>query len=311
MLDKEFQKESKRIIDRALSISNWACLCKWCENKTINSHLLQRHGVLDNITENGHMYEVKPKNIFNPSNNRMQFQKVGINNALSWPIYCNKHDTELYKPIECKILDCSNYKNQLLFSLRSTCAELRKKEIRVEILRNMINEFILPPEEHHNIQVYIYGLDKGISDFRYYKNLIENELETTYHKFHFYNYTYPKIDIYSSSTFSYIEYYDYAQKVRSEKPWEAVFFHVIPQAESIQIIIGYHEDHCNDSIRKLTQEFGFLNCFTLGQKLTDLFAFHIEGWGLSPSLYKLIPEVKKQEYLKSFDDNIYYHEASL
>ncbi len=310
MQDNNSNKIIENIVKKALSIDNWTCMRNGCNNKTIKSHLLQRHGVLDNITEDGHMYEVRPKSLFDQSENRMTFQKVGIKNALSWPLFCNKHDTELFKPIECKDLDCSNYKNQLLFSLRAICAELRKKEISLEIYSKILEE-IPHPKTYKQLSPSIEGLKNGISDYQTYKELIDKELDIFKHKFHFCNFSYPKIGIYASTILSYIEYNDYAEKVRSEKPWEIVFLHIIPQPSSTQIIIGYHEDYCNNSILKLVNDWGVLNKTTLGEKLTEAFVFHTEGWGLSPSLYRSIPESKKLQYIKIFQDNILFHEANL
>lgn len=70
--------------------------------KTINSHLLQRHGVLDNIIEDGHMYELRVRDIFKWSKDvpPVVFKKVGLNDAISYPLFCNHHDTELFLDIE-------------------------------------------------------------------------------------------------------------------------------------------------------------------------------------------------------------------
>lgn len=43
---------------------SWPCMAPGCSQKAINSHLLQRHGVLSHIVENGHCYEVKVKDFF-------------------------------------------------------------------------------------------------------------------------------------------------------------------------------------------------------------------------------------------------------
>lgn len=94
-MDKEIIKQITKIQKDILSPSNWTCLCPDCNNATINSHLLQRHGILDNLAENGHMFESKAKNFYDPKSidGSFKFHKIGINNAISWPIFCNHHDT--------------------------------------------------------------------------------------------------------------------------------------------------------------------------------------------------------------------------
>ena len=66
-MDKDLIKKISKIQKEILSPSNWTCICSNCNNHTINSHLLQRHGILDNLAENGHMFELKPKSFYDPT----------------------------------------------------------------------------------------------------------------------------------------------------------------------------------------------------------------------------------------------------
>ncbi|MCF8296451.1 MAG: efflux RND transporter permease subunit [Saprospiraceae bacterium] len=49
----------------------------------------------------------------------MNFQKIGINQALTFPGFCNKHDTEIFREIETESIDFKNYKTNLLFSYKT------------------------------------------------------------------------------------------------------------------------------------------------------------------------------------------------
>ena len=46
-------------IQKNMDKKSWPCIYGGCDQHAINSHLLQRHGVLDRVVENGHLYEVK------------------------------------------------------------------------------------------------------------------------------------------------------------------------------------------------------------------------------------------------------------
>lgn len=82
-VDKE-QIEKMRILQiirkNALNM-NWQCMVDGCTEDAINSHLLQRHGVLDNIIENGHMYELRIRDVFKWRKDvpPVVFKKVGLN----------------------------------------------------------------------------------------------------------------------------------------------------------------------------------------------------------------------------------------
>lgn len=77
----------------------WQCMHPDCTEHAINSHLLQRHGLLDNLTNDGHLYEIKYVNPNYWMNNpiRFEFKRIGINDAISRPIFCKYHDNILFK----------------------------------------------------------------------------------------------------------------------------------------------------------------------------------------------------------------------
>lgn len=56
--EKQKLKAMKAIFENSHNKS-WECIECGCNKSAINSHLLQRHGILSNIVENGHLAEVK------------------------------------------------------------------------------------------------------------------------------------------------------------------------------------------------------------------------------------------------------------
>lgn len=313
-MDKDIIKQISKIQKEILLPSNWTCLCPNCNSTTINSHLLQRHGILDNLAENGHMFELKPKSFYDPTciDGSFKFHKIGINNAISWPVFCNHHDTALFKEIESKkTIDCSEYRAQLLLSYRAVCAEIRKKQMGIRLHSQIMERIAMDPIQAINLQSSIEGLKKGINDFVEYKTKLEEELQEPTNRFVFKHFSYPKLSIYASAVFGYIQYDSYRNKVLSDKPWENLFFHVIPQPSSTEIIIGYFSEYVNQDVIQLLNDWVSLDDENLGQKITDILATHVEDWGLSPSLYKSIPEYKKQQFLKTYEKNILFHESSL
>jgi len=313
-MDKEIIKQIVKIQKEIQSPSSWTCICLQCNNTAINSHLLQRHGILDNLAENGHMFELKPKSFYDPSciDGTFKFHKVGINNAISWPVFCNQHDTELFKEIESKrIIDCSDYRTQLLFSYRAVCAEIRKKQMAIRMHSQTIEKIGMNPIQKQIIETSINGFTKGIEDYCSYKIALEKEFIHPSDKFIFRHFSYPKLSIYASATFGYIQYDNYRQKVFTDRPWENVFFHIIPQPITTEIIIGYYSEYTNDDIIQLINNWDNLDYESMTHKITEILVNHVEDWGLSPSLYKSIPESKKQHFLKLFEQNILRHESSL
>lgn len=278
----------------------WPCMCPKCTDKAINSHLLQRHGILSHVTVDNHLYEITREDAFKWHDNYpVRFKKVGLNNAISYPLFCDKHDTEIFLPIESGTIDFDDYRSQLLFSYRTVCAEIRKKEVNIlETKENMANieEMSLAGE------AILVGGDKGNKDLNYYKYLLEDELKTNKGKFTFIHYSYPVLDIYSSATMSY-EIFDskserQVEEAIKKKVWDALFIHIIPQPYSTEIIIGYHNNHTSRDMADYVKSWNGLGRDEIGYKLTDLFVAHVEDWGLSPRLFEKIPEERFRKFFE-------------
>lgn len=286
------QKKSSKV--------KWTCMCPKCTGMAINSHLLQRHGILSHLTVDNHLYEITREDAFKwHENYPVRIQKVGLNNAISYPLFCDKHDTDIFLPIESGTIDFDDYQSQLLFSYRSVCAEIRKKEInQLETKENSSNieGMVLVGD------ALTAGSDKGIKDLQYYKYLLEEELKASKAKFTFFHYSYPVIDIYSSATMSY-EIFD-SQKERDvkaalkKKIWDVVFIHIIPQPASTEIIIGYHNNHTSRDLEEYVKSWDSLGKEELGYKLSDLFVAHVEDWGMSPRLFDRIPEDRFEKFFE-------------
>ena len=302
MKREDYLNDEKAIAaaQRKSSNAKWNCMCPKCTGTAINSHLLQRHGILSYLTVDNHLYEITREDAFKwHENNPVKIKKVGLNNAISYPLFCDKHDTEIFLPIESGTIDFDDYLSQLLFSYRAVCAEIRKKEINL----------IETKENSANIEgmslvgdSLTAGNDKGIKDLQYYKYLLEEEIKASKGKFTFFHYSYPVIDIYSSATLSY-EIFDSkndreVEAALKKKVWDAIFIHIIPQSASTEIIIGYHNNHTSRDLEEYVKSWGGLGKEELGYKLSDLFVAHVEDWGMSPRLFDKIPEDRFETFFE-------------
>lgn len=299
------KKEGCLEIERTLAQSQkkaekikWPCMCPKCADSAINSHLLQRNGLLNHVTVDNHLYEITREDVFKwHKSYPVKFERIGVNKALSYPLFCDKHDTDVFLPIESGHVDIDAYKTQLLFSYRAVCAEIRKKEFLLfETKENIAKIEEISLEE----ETILAGEDKGIKDLRYYKYLFEDELKTNKRKFSFFHYSYPTLDICASATMSY-EIFDSRSEGQmksaiSKKVWDSIFIHIIPQCASTEILIGYHNNHASRDLEMYVKSWEGLGKEELGYKLTDLFVAHVEDWGMSPRLFEKIPPKRFEKF---------------
>lgn len=295
MVNEYLDKEKKLAAqEKLLAKHKWQCMCPTCTEQAINSHLLQRHGILDNVVEQGHLYELKIEDYFKwHTNDPVCFKKVGLQQAISYPLFCSKHDTELFRSIEGETIDFDDYVSQLLFSYRGICSEIRKKEF-VQLRSEAWDDNDIKDSS-------LKGTEKGLSDLKYYKFLFEKELSCPNHKFCFRHFTYPLIPVYASGSASYEPVnYENALSVENalkKKTWDAFFINLIPQKSTLEIIIGYNKNHVNSDLCYYVDSWQGLTLEQLQVKLTDLFVARLEMWGMSPSLYKNLSEERKELFL--------------
>ncbi|AZQ59733.1 hypothetical protein EJ994_13340 [Maribacter sp. MJ134] len=285
----------------------WKCLVDGCETTAINSHLIQQNGLLSNIATNGHLIELKLIDAYKWTKNQLpiQFKKVGIKQALSHKVFCNKHDTSIFEPIENNETDFKSYQSFLLFSYRAACAEIRKKLIIIEQHNRLINSSNLSGKiDKETLAGIIRGNELGIKDLRFLKNELEQEIKSNSEKFTFFSFSYPKIDLYASALFSTTDIG--FERDDENLDVQNIYVHILPLESETLILIGYHNSYSSKAIENYCKSWKGLDEKNLEQKLTSLIVTNIENWGLSPELYSNLSKRNISKYIDTFRDNAHY-----
>jgi hypothetical protein len=89
------------------------CYHPKCNEKSINSHILQKNGILTTIATDRHIWKPEIDNFKKP---QFQFKRNGINQVYSFNCLCDKHDTDLFKKIENIKINFNDYASYLLFT---------------------------------------------------------------------------------------------------------------------------------------------------------------------------------------------------
>lgn len=77
------------------------CYVNGCKNFAINSHSVQERGVLNRISERGHLYEF---DIVLWTEGLVKLKKIGIAQATAFKGFCSEHDTKLFRKLKQKKL---------------------------------------------------------------------------------------------------------------------------------------------------------------------------------------------------------------
>lgn len=261
------------------------CFYPGCYELSINSHILQKNGILSTIASKQHVWEQDINPFYNP---RFRFKWTGLNQAFSFNCFCNKHDTELFKKIESSEIDFSDYETCLLFTIRTILNEKFRKMVNLEMYQCIYER----DSENINdrfFKNYVENETLGLKDINYVEQKIWNDLMEGTESFYFDFREMSPIDICLSSFFN----YDSSQEMQVHinkfgKPMERVsdiFINFFPHKAKSILLMGYHID----DEKKVK---GYFNMYfkqkqeRVQRLITNLMLFNCETWSVSDSLYK-------------------------
>jgi hypothetical protein len=262
------------------------CYFPGCNEKSINSHILQKNGILSQISKNGHVWE---KKINQFSKKTFFFEESGLNNVFSFNCFCPNHDKELFKKIEDNIIDFHDYESCLLFTLRTLYNEIYRKEILVEQIK-----FLMKSEKsaEMNLELLLQFMEQqllGIKDLQRNEFDIWSDYNNGTENFIFQHRELTNIDICLSGFYNYettLEMHNY--KLREGKDMERiseVFINFFPYNNKSILLMGYNKK----DEKKLKP---YINTFfkesepKVQTKITNLLMFACETWIISEKLYK-------------------------
>lgn len=291
-------------IRKNVAAKQWTCIEPGCNRTAINSHLLQRNGILSNIADNGHLYEIKGSDIhrWNSKSQRFEFRKVGISKALALPLFCDTCDSSIFKFIEKDQMNLYSYPGFVLLNYRVTCAEQRKKQIEAEVFQRTLNAKTLKGNvDAFTIEKFLYGYQLGIRDLDNLKDIIKKEIESPEEIFRFEAFRYPLTKVYGAALFGTTDENTKDDPERFE--FDDIFIHVIPFQDSMGVLCGYIKKFETDWTVNYVHSWREINESDLKVRLTDLFAARIENWGIAPSLFESIPKKTIGKMIDFWDTN--------
>lgn len=282
------------------------CLVSDCQQRSINSHLLQRRGILSEITREGKIVSLGHDSLYNGGT--LKLDLIGLNAGMSLNLFCGFHDNDLFDEIEKKEFDESDYIVQLLFAYRSICCELRKKEIQYENLSISIDNKRLKQIANldwlKNMKVVKEGFRLGIKDLSLFKKEAEIDLyseDMSDSRFRFYSYDFERIDVCCSAMFSPT---NTITKELQEEPFSAVFVNIFPYRNRTIIILGYHVEYDSIWIKNYCEKFDGMNLNSFKLEISNILIKRCETWAISPQLYDKIDNVKRGRILSEFRQDL-------
>lgn len=319
-LPKEFlrpESEIKELTSKIYKVVNtnteFKCLFPDCDNKPIKSHSIQK-SLLKNIMDStNHVLNFSLDVRFNINSNiAVKQKKIGINEASTFEGYCNKHDTEIFLPIEKDEIDFSNNEHNFLLLYRSVVREYYESRKSYFLFRDVINEINSSLDGKDTrilsslIQLYLqfceyiriesmkkcldqYYLHKEYSCMFKYKNItINRELPL------FAN-TYFCVQGYKKGKMNKID-------ITKDLPY-SFSITILPKNGKTSIFYTYLEEQEKD-LSKFIKLFEAKDETQLQEFITDTILRNSDNFYISPVYWNKIPENNQNELLSFFKETI-------
>lgn len=260
------------------------CYHPGCNERSINSHIFQKNGILSNISQNRHVWQRE----FNPHNDpAYSFKKVGINKAFSFSCFCENHDRELFRDIETKDVNFFDYRSCLLFNIRTLYNEIWRKQISIKTNKCILKE---NPSIFDNSSFlgFIRQEELGLLDLRWTESELWNDLINNKESYYFEHQYISNIDICLSGYFNYDtsqEMLEHLTATGEDLPRvSGIFINIFPYNGRTILLMGYNKQ---DTLEVK----GYFNTYfkenekRLHRRLTNLILFHCETWACSERFY--------------------------
>lgn len=158
------------------------CMHPNCNEKAINSHIMQKNGILSSIADDKHLWE---SSIDHFKKEYTRLHKKGINKIYTFTGFCNNHDSSIFSKIETEgAIDFQDYESCLLFALRTTYNELWLKEVVIKMQECVINHSGVDTD-NQMLRETIRQNELGIKDLEHYTKSMWNDLENKTQSFVF------------------------------------------------------------------------------------------------------------------------------
>lgn len=276
-------------------LSTNTCLFPGCDKTAINSHIMQKNGILSSISEDRHLWEF---NVDHFKKEYFLFKRTGINEIYTFLGFCNEHDTNLFQKIETQgKIDFDDYESCALFALRTLCNELWLK-----LVVKKHHQCVLDHPETVSDEILINKVieqgDIALQDLKFFEDRLWNDLNNKTKSFVFEWREFPKQEICLNSIFTYDtseEILNHIKEFGTDKDrLVEIFVSFFPYLDKSILIMGYLNEDAKVA-KPFVNSFMKENSKRVYRKLSNLIILNCETWVCSPKFYK-----KKLEGLDSY-----------
>ena len=288
------------------------------DSSAISSHTIQRRGGLAAIAENGHVYSIKrafPELVKNDG--KIGPKLWGLNDASTFPGFCNTHDTTLFKPVESPNAKLDKW-NAYLLSYRAICYELAMKKVHLRELiasRDTLDNgmpFASQRAMQNWLWTHLHGVERGEADVTVWKAQYDVSLLTRdLSDFHFYGLVFQCILPFAASG-AFMPEFDYfgnrLQSLATSELSDHVVFNVTVLG-GVSVAVFAWKGGAGGAAQRFVDSFAGLPSKEQADSLLLTACEHLENTYLKPSWWDSLAQPHRDVLDKAMGSGTPYRQA--
>lgn len=274
------------IIEQAKK-SRHNCMCPNCQSIAIGSHVFSRSHILEPISRQSKICQFEQRPLVHMDDGIVRYWPKGIKGAFKFNGFCQKHDNEIFAPIEPNddsLIDWSELKSQYLLCYRTICREIYANQIMHDIFEHLIlHSGANIPYYKEQLMFKLTRTNANKSSLMYYKTFLENGIfHSDFSNLHFYFAELPfQLDLCIASPVS----------IQSDKGpdfnrdyQDLYIINIFPYKGRTVIIIGYSNCFENSWLKNIISKFESSYPHRVSSAFVDVL-YRAEFHAMSPALF--------------------------
>lgn len=272
----------------------------------INSHTIQKSKMLSSISREGHVYTGSTDYFDSLKNGgKLTFKLKGIKQVSTFPGFCQKHDTELFKPIDTSFLIPTN-KQVILYAYRAISKEVFLKGNILIKYRKMLNSQQNPVVQGLWYQ-HLKGTQLGYNNLITHKENYDKSLkDKTYDDINYvlFSSTRKPNIAFSSLLYPYYDFHGNSLQLpeNSESKLDLLTFSSALMEKGWGYIIAWHKSSNKVAMKYINS---LKKSISEGNKPEDLLfrqTLHFENTAYSPDWLENLNAESRTKILNTFED---------
>jgi len=282
-----------------------------CEGVIGRSHTISKSQSLSFIAENEHLL-VRQVNLFAGSqNNVLDIKLTGINEALSFPGFCNKHDNDLFQSLDT--LPFMATPEQLFMqAYRCACREYYFKSCQVEAFldaKEIAELQGLPKDKEYKLspqfEIIKASMTQGLADAVASKNKFETRLaHGEYWRMRSYIIHSSSSPVFACAGGFSPDYLSNGETLQDFTDFNAsleqLYVSVIPDQTGIFVVLSFFDDGSMAPTRFIEDLVASSN---LATRVAWMCMTRLENLAMKPSWWKSLPEATREK----INDAVHYN----